>query len=281
MWQGEYFVDRNLEMGLASSCKIFEQLSSALEWIAKTKLGIHNIVHILDDFLLMDQTESGCNTKLIKFLSMCHDIGVPIAKDKTFPPNTTMTFVGYELDTVLKEARLPIDKLVKCSQLIDGCLKHPKITLRNLQSIIGTLNFCCNIVVCGRAFLRRLINLTMGIKRPYYFIRITKSVQEDLQAWKTFLNMYNCKSFFLPDRWIQSPAIHLYTDASGNHGYGGVLGSHWFFGPWDDSWRGQNITLLELYPIVIAIHIWGTILSNKCIYFHTDNIAVAAIMLCL
>ncbi|KAI8483135.1 hypothetical protein Bbelb_391540 [Branchiostoma belcheri] len=33
--------------------------------------------------------------------------------EKTYLPNTTMTFLGIELDTVRKEARLPLDKLCK------------------------------------------------------------------------------------------------------------------------------------------------------------------------
>ena len=37
-------------MGATSSCRNFEFLSSALEWIAKHKLGIPHIMHILDDF---------------------------------------------------------------------------------------------------------------------------------------------------------------------------------------------------------------------------------------
>jgi len=40
------------------------------------------------------------------FLAVCKDMGVPMAKDKTFQPSQIMTFVGYELDTTLMEVRL-------------------------------------------------------------------------------------------------------------------------------------------------------------------------------
>ena len=43
-----------------------------------------------------------------------------------------------------------------------------KVTLRELQSLIGLLNFACLVVVPGTAFLRRLINLTIGVKRPHH-----------------------------------------------------------------------------------------------------------------
>ena len=49
-WNGQYYVDLALPMGCSSSCMIFEAVSTAVEWIAREKLGIQS-VHILDDFL--------------------------------------------------------------------------------------------------------------------------------------------------------------------------------------------------------------------------------------
>ena len=82
----------------------------------------------------------------------------------------------------------------------------------------------------------------------------------------------------LPQYWLQSPSIDLYTDASGTLGYGAVLGPQWLFGCWDDEWRGQSVTLVEFYPIVLAVSVWSHSLSNKCISFHSDNRAVVDII---
>ena len=48
----KYYVDRSLPMRLASSCRSFERLSTAMEWAARNKLDIPHIIHILDDFLM-------------------------------------------------------------------------------------------------------------------------------------------------------------------------------------------------------------------------------------
>ncbi|CAC5407517.1 unnamed protein product [Mytilus coruscus] len=37
MWEGKYYYDKNLQMGCSSSCQIFENFSTAIEWIAKNK----------------------------------------------------------------------------------------------------------------------------------------------------------------------------------------------------------------------------------------------------
>ena len=189
-----------------------------------------------------------------------------------------MIFLGYEIDSILMQIRLPLDKLERCSELIGDSLAKEKIKLRELQRIIGTLNFACAVIQPGRSFLRRLINLSVGVRRPHHHIRITKGAREDLKAWKLFLDNFNGKSLFLPDKWLHSPSIHLYTDASGSIGYGLVLNKKWAYGVWDENWVGRNITLLELYPIWLAIRMWGGTLANKCIYFHTDNEALVAII---
>ena len=277
-WRQKWYYDRNLPMGLASSCKIFETFSIAIAWIARQKLGISELVKILDDFLILDTSYQGCEKKLKAFLFLCNDIGIPIAQEKTFHAAQTMQFVGYELKSEIMEVRLPLEKITKCHSLIEKCLTKSSLTLRNLQSIIGTLNFCCAVIIPGRAFLRRLIDLTIGVSKPYYYIKITKEVKQDLFLWNKFLKKFNGKSLFLPDRWLQSPAIQLFTDSSGVIGYGGMLGPKWFYGLWDSSWRGQNIALLELYPIMLAMEIWGQDLANKCISFHTDNAALVEII---
>lgn len=278
VWRDQFFYDRCLPMGCSASCQLFESLSTALHWVASTKLQIDHMAHVLDDFLILDSQEEICKNKLNAFLSTCDDIGIPIAPEKTYAPSKVLTFLGYELDSEHMEIRLPLDKLAKCQTAIETCLKKEKIRLRDLQSIIGTLNFACGAVVPGRPFLRRLIDLTIGVSKPYYYIRVTAQVREDLCTWLSFLATHNGKSVLLPDRWLTSSDISLFTDASGAFGYGAVLGSHWFYGSWNQSWRAQSITLLEFYPIVLAVQIWAQALANKCIYFRTDNAALVEII---
>lgn len=173
------------------------------------------------------------------------------------------------------EVRLPLDKLTKCRELIHTCCQKSKLTLRQLQSILGTLNFACAVIMPGRAFLRCLTDVTMGLSKPFHFIGITKEVLED---WGSFLTDFNGRSLFLPDVWCHSTSLNLYTDASGSLGYGAVYGSRWPYGAWSNEWKGCNITLLELYPIVLAVTTWGALLANHCIRFHTDNLALVSII---
>ncbi len=94
------------------------------------------------------------------------------------------------------EAHLPVDKTAKCKTLISTFLRHKKVMLWEIQSLIGLLNFACSVVVPGRAFLRRLIDLRKGVKSPHHFIHLSKSVKADRELWQSFLLDFNGHSFF-------------------------------------------------------------------------------------
>ena len=66
------------------------------------------------------------------------------------------------------------------------------------------------MVVPGRCFLRRLIDLTIGLKRPGHFVRVSKEVKADLFTWQKFFQEYNGKSFFLNEKWENSVSLKLY-----------------------------------------------------------------------
>ena len=274
----QYYFDVCLAMGLSSSCAIFEAFSTSLEWISLYRLGASNVLHILDDFLFIANSEPKCRTDLDNFLRMCEYLGVPIAQEKTVGPSQVLQFAGITLDSVKQEARLPDDKLQKCRGLLETFRRCRKVTLRDLQSLIGLLNFTCSVVVPGRAFLRRMIDLTVGVRRPHHHIRLTKETKHDIVVWLKFLDSFNGRSFFLNDRWEISSSLELFTDAAGSKGYGAIFGTHWICGDFPPEWQSFNITFLELFPIVIAVHLWGSQMTNKCILFFTDNEALVSII---
>ena len=92
------------------------------------------------------------------------------------------------------------DKLDKCRSLISEFLRRKKVTLKEVQSLTGLLNFACSVVRPGRAFLRRLIDRTVGIRSPEHRIRLNKEVKQDLKLWLSFLCHFNGRSFFLEEQ---------------------------------------------------------------------------------
>lgn len=266
------------QWGVQPLVKFLSYFSTSMQWIAETKLGATAMVHILDDFLFIAPSYEKCKQDLERFLEICQFLGVPIANDKTMGPSRVLPFAGIDLDTTEMVARLPADKLEKCNNIISEFMSRSKVTLKQMQSLIGLLNFTCSVVLPGRPFLRRLIDLTIGIRKPHHLIRLTRAAKSDLHTWSSFLSNFNGKSFILDRRWFTSHSVKLYTDSAASLGFGAVFGTHWFFGAWPGHMHSLNITLLEFYPIVAAVGVWSHALSDRCVYFFTDNQALVHII---
>ena len=268
-------------MGCASSCSIFEAFSSALEWVAKTKLGVAEMVHYIDDFLFLAESSTKCTADMNAFISLCEQMGVPLAPKKTQGPATVLSFLGIILDTEKLEARLPNPKLAKCKSMIADFLTRQKVSLQQLQSLLGLLGHD-TCVVSGRCFLRRLIDMTIGVTRPHHHIRLTKQAKLDLAVWQEFLHNCNGTAFFLTDRFHTDGCLYLYTDASGSVGYGAVYGKKWVWEKWPFAWFTRNIAVLELFPIMAAVVVWGGggggEWANQNVRFFTDNEALVSVI---
>ena len=87
---------------------------------------------------------------------MCQKLGVPVADEKTVSPETCLTYLGYELNSVAMEIRIPQDKLKEILQQIETFLSKTKVTLRQLYSLTGSLAFCAKAMPSARAFVPRM-----------------------------------------------------------------------------------------------------------------------------
>ena len=248
-WNNMYYFDRALAMGLSSSCAIFESFSTALEWVSLNLFDASAVLHILDDFLFIAKTKEQCTRDLQNFILMCDYLGVPLAPEKTVGPDTVLQFAGITLDSVLFEARLPEDKLAKCRVMLHNFYTRRTVTVKELQSLIGLLNFTGTVVAPGRAFLRRLIDLTKGIQKPNHHIRLSKGAKSDILIWLRFLKDLNGKSFFFNVIWETSHTLYLNPDAAGSIGFGAVFGCHCLHDIWPEMWKTFDIAFLELFPL--------------------------------
>ncbi|KAM9308277.1 uncharacterized protein PAF06_012463 [Gastrophryne carolinensis] len=205
--------------------------------------------------------------------------GVPVATEKTEGPRTCMSFLGIEIDSQAGVCRLPLVKVRDLLQELQGALLVKKVTLRQLQSVLGKLNFACKVLPMGRVFSRRLSLATAGVKEAHHFIRLTGGLKEDLRMWVSFLSSFNGRVYWL-DPVRENREVGLFTDAAGSTGFGAYFAGRWCAAPWPERVRSssdiRNLALLELFPVVVALAFWGEDLQNKSVLFHSDNMAVVS-----
>ena len=283
-FEGQFYYDRCLPMGCSISCSLFEKFSTFLEFcilesVQGTSKGMW-VTHYLDDFLFVGVDFDSCAKLLSSFLDLCQDLGVPLAKEKTVGPVRALTFLGLEVNAEQGLVKVPGDKHQALVETIKTTLVHKKITLRQLQSIIGSLNFVCKAVTPGRCFLRRLVDLTIGVSKPHHRIRLGVGAKADLQAWLFFLESFNGYSMFLDIHWCNSPDVELFTDAAMSIGYGAYFKGKWLQGRWPAKFlsNSPSIAACELYPIVVAVVAWSSYLGNKKVLFWSDNQAVVTVI---
>jgi hypothetical protein len=276
----KFYLDLCLSFGLRSSCAIFEKFSKFLNFTVSLGMSKNqDIQHYIDDFIGMIKADAVHEpSQLDYFKNVCVELGVPLAEHKFEGPCTRLTFLGLEIDTIQMQVRVPVDKVEATREKIQQFLQSKRISLQKLQSLLGSLSFLCRAVRPGRVFTRRLFDLTKGVKKPFYKIRITKQARLDASLWLTFLQDFNGISPILDSQWDGPNTLRLVTDASSLIGFGGYFQTQWFKGIWPTSLRRASMALLEIFPIVLAVLTFYDQMCNKRLLIFCDNEAVTIIL---
>ena len=256
-WRGEFFYDRCLAMGL-------RQLSTAVHWTAVQHLDIAHMVHLTDNVLIVCLKQGGARSTWLFLPPLPWNWRSTVNREKfcTKHHHDLSQVRNWQHSHGGRTASGQTTKVLKphTNMLLTTKAHFEKPTINTWM-----LNFACAFIMPGRAFLRRMIDLTIGVSKPFHFIPIMKQVHDDLNY-----EARSCQSltigplFFLLDVWSNLETLNLFPDASGSLGYRAVFGVRWLYGEWSEEWKGENITLLALYHIVLAVTTWSASLANQC-----------------
>jgi len=210
-------------------------------------------------------------------LQVCTSLGITLHPDKCVP-STNLVVLGIELDSINQIARLPHDKLSKLLQLIRTWVTRQWCLRRELESLIGHLHHAAKVVWPGRAFLRRMIGLLCCFRHGNHPIRLNVEFHLDLKWWLQFLESWNGVSFWLYPGMTAAASMEVTSDAAGALGYGAFFNQEWFNGLWFKGQIQLSIAYKELFPVVVAAHVWGHHWFKQHVMFRSDNEAVVAIL---
>ena len=281
-WNNQFFFFVRLPFGGRSSPRLFDCLSTAVEWIIINNYGIKHCQHLLDDFLTVDFTEEEGLRTMSLLTMLFKQLGIPLSQSKTIGPLTSLVYLGIILDTSFFSTRIPVEKVQRMSCLIHEFSSKKRCTKRELLQLIGHFNFATRVIVPGRSFMSYLFQLSCTVNELHFHVRIGKEARIDLAMWEHFLVNWNCHYFFLDHDPVSNVDLCLFTDAAGGVGYGAIFRSHWFASSWSDFLQmfphTRSSTLLELIPIVSAAVLWGAQWARRRILFYCDNEALVFIL---
>ena len=272
MWQDSVYIDKVLPFGLRLAPKIFSAVADAIQWILHLN-GVDNIIHYLDDYVLVAKDREQADYQKAQLISTFTELGVPLEPSKLKGPSQCLSFLGIEVDSVARQLHLPQEKMKLLKEKLRSCIDSRSLTKRELQSLVGLLQFATKVVKPGRPFLRRLYTMQQIGKSPSHHIRLNVPARADILWWYFFMDRWNGISI-LWSLHRQSADLSVFSDASGSWGCGAFVSTHWFALKWCSRLQPLPIAVKELIPVVIAAAFWGNHWSGKIVLFRVDNMAV-------
>ena len=183
-----------------------------------------------------------------------------------------MIFIGILFDTQKLTIAIDENRITEIRLLVE-CWMHKRMaSKKELQSLLGKLNFVAQCVKPGRIFISRLLNWLREISdKGSFCIPLDEDLKLDLLWWNTFLPLYNGVSIMLSEEF-SSPDEILSVDAC-LLGCGGWMNGRYFHSSFPNFLLDQNlnINLCEMLTIVVALKLWGHMLVNKKVVINCDN----------
>lgn len=153
-WKKHIFFDTFLTMGLTSASYICQRVTNAVAFIM-FKIGIL-MLNYLDDFASAE-TQNNAEFAYQTLGAILEKCGIEEARDKSCPPSTIMTFVGVLFNTETLTIEITPERLAEIRLLIEAWLNKSKATLKEVQSLLGKLNFIAACVRSSRISFSRLL----------------------------------------------------------------------------------------------------------------------------
>ena len=119
------------------------------------------------------------------------------------------------------EARLPVAKLDILRDLLSEWLARPTCSLQQLQELAGYLQFVSQVIPLSRAFMHHIFRFMSSFRASRSRRRIPGPLRRDLDWWRDVASSWNGIRLINPKR----TEAHIFTDASGTKGIGGIFGS--------------------------------------------------------
>ena len=185
-----------------------------------------------------------------------------------------MIFLGILFNST--EFTLSIDRsrVEEIRSLLEEWLAKNKCSKKDLQSLLGKLQFVASCVRPGRVFTMRLLALLRQIPKNGS-VSIPEETRADLRWWRCFMERYNGISM-MP---CTEPDQVFATDAC-LEGYRGWCSGSFFRSEFPQfiMERHLHINALELLTVMVALKLWGKLFRRKRISILCDNIASVMVL---
>ena len=186
--QGKYYMDLCPPFGLRTSALFMQRTSEAICHIHLQ----HGFVSrpYLDDFGGAEKTKKTAEEALERLQNIMAELGVSEALHKVAHPAQQMVWLGLLYDSVAMTISIPGPKLKEIGETMRAWKGKTRATQREMQSVLGTLQFVAGVCTPARVFTNRMLqNLREAPKRGTESLSL--GFKQDLEFFIELLPKFN------------------------------------------------------------------------------------------
>lgn len=270
-------IDKALPFGARKSPAHFNRLTKSIKRMMKRR-GFNCVVY-LDDFWLCENSFERCALALDTLITLLRKLGFRINWNKVVDPCQRLTFLGINIDLIKNILSLDDDKTNRLHENLSRISAKTRASKKELQQIAGQLNWACNVIIQGKAFLTSIYRAIGVLNRSHHKLKLSEDILHEIRWWINNLQRKaRCRAIWSVPR----QTIRISTDATlvGGGAFHHINGA-WIHRNWvidRPDIATANINVKEFAMIEEAIKAWAP--SNRGAHFEiqTDNLATVYVI---
>lgn len=229
------------------------------------------LIAYLDDLLIIGKDKREAEEAYQNAKSLMESLGFVINLEKSQAIGTQkMEFLGFIIDSVSMTFRLPQDKVKDIRQKCRCALQDPRLTIRELAHLIGTLVATRLVVTPAPLHYRSLQALKIRelFHHPSYESKVLleRQSQMDLEWWVNHLKDHNGRPIHFPP-----PEMIIESDAS-NTGWGAHWNNQKTGGQWSARESWLHINAKELLAAFLSLQTFAKDKTGIHVCLRLDNL---------
>ena len=266
-WNELYYVDVAVAMGMVSAPYCCQRTTDAL-----AAIHVHKgywLMNYIDDFIGAEKW-SKVFSSFHELGQLFREVGISESHEKKCPPDTEINCLGTLFNSLNMTMQVTPDRLLELHNLLEEWHFKELASRKQVEKLIGKIQFVTNCVKQGRVFICKLLNYLRGLPKSGYF-PIPLDTRKDIKWWYTFLPKFNGVSVL----WhLRKEALNevLATDAS-LRGGGGIAFGKYFRIRWP-KWveiKSLGIAHLEMLALIVGLKLWSHKFSGNKFSIACDN----------
>ena len=205
-FQNQYFIDKSVPFGYRNGSQIFQRCTDAIRFTMQQH-GFPHLFNYIDD-LIYTGLPSQIHSSYQFLLELLQELGLEIFQKKLVPPDTVVTCLGIQIDTVNRTLSIPHQKLQEIVKLCKDWVNKTYCSKKALQSLLGSLLYISKCVKPARFFLNHILALLRS-NYEVQKILLDNSFFKDLTWFNTFLCNFNGVTYYHKT----FPSAQVYLDA--------------------------------------------------------------------